>query len=481
MRGRLHSSWFLAWIAVGVLGGTALALVVPGALFAGSEWQVMAFSLLFITIIKPLRTMVVMALVGGILLGLWRGASARIGLEGYQPYYEQTVTVQGKINDDTAYGPRGDQRLQLSEVQINQQHLPGTVWASTGSLAELKRGDYAILSGRLSEGFGTMAASLHRAELVSAERPSPGDIARRVRDWFAVGVRRSIPEPEASLGVGYLVGQRSSLPERLDEQLRAVGLTHIVVASGYNLTILVRFARRLFARVSKYLATLAAGSMIGGFMLITGFSPSMSRAGLVAGLSLAGWYYGRTIHPLVLLPFAAAVTVLINPAYIWGDIGWYLSFISFAGIILLAPLLQHFFWGQGKRPGFARQILVDTFSAQLLTLPLIIFAFGQYSGYALLANLLVLPVVPVIMLVTFAGGLASVALPSISAWVGMPANLLLQYTTGVVGWVANLPGARGELTIDASILLAAYLLLTLLTITLWRRTKHSFRQDSIIE
>lgn len=458
-----------------------MILMVPAALFSGSTWLIVALALPTFCVIKPVRKFVVLAAVSGLLIGLWRGETVRTGLETYQPYYNQKVTVHGKINEDTTYGPRGDQRLRLTEVQVNQQPLPGIIWVSTASLVELKRGDYATLSGRLNEGFGTMAASLHQAELVSAERPNPGDIARRVRDWFATGIRRSIPEPEASLGVGYLAGQRSSLPETLDEQLRAVGLTHIVVASGYNLTILVRFARRLFARVSKYLATLSAGTMIGGFMLITGFSPSMSRAGLVAGLSLAAWYYGRVIHPLVLLPFAAAITVLINPVYIWGDIGWYLSFISFAGIIMLAPLLHHYFWGQGKQPGFARQILVDTFAAQLITLPLIIFVFGQYSGYALLANLLVLPLVPYIMLLAFAGGLAGVTIIAISPLVGMPANLLLQYTTSTVNWVANLPGARHEMAIDTPLLVSAYLLLVLLMIILWRKTGHNFRRDSLVE
>jgi competence protein ComEC len=481
MKRRLHSSWFLTWISAGILGGTALAAVAPHAHFYSGEWLVIAVALVSVIIIKPLRIFVVLAIASGLLIGLWRGAQTRAGLQAYQPYYGQTVTLEGKISQDSTYGPRGEQRLRLMNVKINQNHLPGTVWVSTGSLANLKRGDHVTLDGHLSEGFGTIAASLHRAELVRAERPYPGDVARRVRDWFAAGVRRGIPEPEASLGVGYLVGQRSSLPETLDEQLRAVGLTHIVVASGYNLTILVRFARRLFARVSKYLAALSAGSMIGGFMLVTGFSPSMSRAGLVAGLSLAAWYYGRVIHPVVLLLFAAAVTALINPGYIWADIGWYLSFISFAGVIILAPLLNHYFWGQSNRPGFARQILIDTFSAQLLTLPLIIYVFGQYSGYALLANLLVLPVVPIIMFLTFLGGLAGVLLPAASTAAGLPANLLLSYSTGVVGWVSNLPGARSEAAIGAPAMLAAYVFLVLFIIVLRRHTRHDFRHTSLVE
>ena len=135
-------------------------------------------------------------------------------------------------------------------------------------------------------GFGTFAGSVYRANILYIKRPQPGDIALHIRDWFANAVRQAVPEPEASLGVSYLVGQRRALPEKLDIALRTAGLTHIVVASGYNLTILVRLARRLFVRISKYLSALVSGNLIIGFIGVTGLSPSITRAGLVTGLSL---------------------------------------------------------------------------------------------------------------------------------------------------------------------------------------------------
>ena len=478
---RVHACWLVAWGSAGVLLGVALALVLRGTLFAGAEWLAVAGALVFTAAVRRLAVLVVLALAAGMLIGLWRGTIEQIALRDYLPYYGQSVVLRGKVTEDTAYGPRGDQRLRLGDISIGGQALRGKVWVSSTSKADIKRGDYVELKGRLSEGFGNLPASMHQAQLVNAERPRPGDVAREVRDWFGAGVRRGVPEPEASLGTGYLVGQRSALPETLDEQLRIVGLTHVVVASGYNLTILVRFARRTFARISKYLATLATALMIGSFMLVTGFSPSMSRAGLVTGLSLAAWYYGRTIHPLVLLPFAAAVTALINPSYVWGDVGWYLSFTAFTGVIILAPLVQHYFWGNAKQPGVFRQIFVDTMAAQVATLPIILLAFGQYSLYALPANLLVLPLIPYTMVLTFFGGLGGLIAPGIAGWLGAPAYALLHYMTAVVGWIASLPSARGETTFGVSALIISYLALFLLTIFLWRKTGHDFRRGSIVE
>lgn len=303
---------------------------------------------------------------------------------------------------------------------------------------------------------------------------------REVRDWFAEGVRVAIAEPEASLGIGFLVGQRSTLPEELDNQLKLLGLTHIVVASGYNLTILVRFTRRGLAKHSKYLATMAAGCMICAFVLVTGFSPSMSRAALVTGLSLLAWYFGRRAHPLVILSFSAAITAIINPAFVWGDIGWYLSFTAFAGVMILAPLLKRYFWGE-KQPRAVTQIIVETFSAQLTTLPIIALVFGQYSLLALPANALILPLVPLAMLLTFFAGLAGVILPIIAPLIGWPASFVLGYMTTVVDKLAAVPGAANEVTFSVLAMPLSYLLLIGLCIILWRKTGYNFRSESIVD
>jgi competence protein ComEC len=279
------------------------------------------------------------------------------------------------------------------------------------------------------------------------------------------------------LGLGYLTGQRTALPPEIDKQVKIVGLTHVVVASGYNLTILVLFSRRLFSRVSKYFATLMSGLLIMSFMMVTGLSPSMTRAGLVAGLGLLVWYYGRRMHPFVLLSFAAALTLLYDPSYAWGDLGWYLSFGSFIGVIVLAPLLQDYFWGSDKIP-LLRQLFIDTLSAQILTMPLILLSFGQYSLYAIPANMLVLPFVPLAMLCTFVAGIGGLVAPGVAELAGYPATLILKYSIAVIERVAGLPDAQKELTFNPQLMIASYLVIGAAITYLIRRTNHDFRNGS---
>lgn len=476
---KLHLSIFIAVISVGILCGVALSLFDFTQYVMSVSWLVLAIILVVVIFWKKATWMILLAFLAGCLIGVQRALPDLQAKIEWQQYIGQIVVLKGRIAEDVTFGKRGDQQIKLSGITIKDRKLSGVVWLSTSSELPLKRGFDAEVKVMLQPGFGNFVASGYRAEIISVQ-DTHIDKAREVRDWFADAVRHAIPEPEASLGVGYLVGQRSSLPENLEEWMRVVGLTHIVVASGYNLTILVRFARRTFASISKYLATLSASVMIAGFILVTGFSPSMSRAGLIAGLSLAAWYYGRKFHPLILLPFAAAITVLINPSFLWGDLGWYLSFAAFAGVMLLAPLLQDFFFGS-KKPGTVRQIIGETISAQIVTMPIIAFSFGAVSLFALPANLLVLPFVPLAMILVFLAGTLYLGLAVVAPLIALPAYWLLGYMTSIVEYIALLPGAQAEINFGVGALIASYGVIMVLIIMLWHKTKHNFLNDNLVE
>jgi len=470
----VHTSWHIATACWGAIGGLCFALITPVPACAHAAWLVAAAVLLVTAAATKRRILLPVAFAAGLCLGLWRAAGVQGQLQAYKPFFGHTVEVAGTVAEDASIGTQGDQRLLLANVRLAGQPAVGGVWASIGRPADIKRGDTVVLGGQLAAGFGGVSASMYRAQFRSIIRPHPGDVARQVRDWFADGVRRAVREPQASLGLGYLTGQQSSLPQSLNDQLRTVGLTHAVVASGYNLTILVAVARNLLAGTSKYLATLAASGMIGGFMLVTGLSPSMSRAGLVSSLSLAVWYYGRSIHPFVLLPLAACMTALASPLYIWGDVGWYLSFAAFAGVVAVAPLLRTFLWGKAQ-VSTVQQIITDTFSAQLVTAPIILCAFGQFAVYALPANLLVLPFVPLAMLLTFLAGVGGLIVPGLAHLIGWPGQELLTYMTWVAGHVAAFPGARSTVHVTPVMLVVYYTLLLIAGGAVWRQTGHSFR------
>lgn len=479
-RRRLHSSWLIAILCITLFIGVVLAQFGFSKYFSNSSWPVIGVILISFVFWRRRVYLMPVLLIAGVAMGLWRGSITQRELDVYKPMYGKSIEVTGHVKDDVDIGPSGQLVIRLDSIVINNQKLSGAVWISATTKSEIKRGDIVSVSGNLLAGFGNFAGVMYRAKITNVTQPVPGDIARVVRDWFVGGIRQGLNEPEASLGIGYLVGQRRALPLDLVVALQVVGLTHVVVASGYNLTILVRLARRLFEKVSKYLSALASSIMIFAFIMVTGLSPSMSRAGLVAGLSLAAWYYGRKFHPIILLLVAIGVTVMINPSYAWGDLGWQLSFTAFAGVMILAPLLQRYFFGE-KKPGFIRQILGETISAQICTAPILVVAFGQLSNVAIIANLLVLPLVPLAMLLTFIAGIGGLAMPSLAMIIGAPAQWLLDYMVYATQFLADIPWAMSKVTVGPIMAILCYVAIFGVCLYLWRATKFNLRDVNLVE
>ena len=479
-RREVHCSWVVAVVASGIVCGVigSQTILMPDR----GIWAVVAVLLLVFCFSHRRIYILIVAFLAGGIIGLWRGGELYQSLLPYHRLTGAKVVVQGSISEDIEKGKRGEIVMRVNVKHVDGISMGGSIWVTADHVAgmDLKRSDIVTVRGKLSPGFGSFAASMYSAAIEKVVHPEPGNVALQARDYFAEKIRMAVDEPEASLGIGYLVGQRRSLPEELERALQIAGLTHIVVASGYNLTILVRLARRVFLKVSKFTAAAVASGMIISFVVISGASPSMSRAGLVAGLSLLAWYYGRAFHPLVLLPFAAAVTLLINPSYGWNDLGWQLSFAAFAGVMIVAPLLHRYFFGE-KKPGMIRQIIGETIAAQICTLPLLLVAFGQLSNVALAANVLVLPLVPLAMLVTFLAGVGAIFFPYGASIIGWPATVLLEYMTSIARYFAELPWAQSEIAMTSWVAILFYGAVVVGCLYVWRKTKFNLRETNLIE
>lgn len=476
---RQHISVFIAVFCCALVIGIGFAASDFSRYFQSFSWLVASMILLIICVWKRSTWMLPLVFVVGMLLGLLRATPVEQELRTYSNFIGHSVTIQGYVYEDVAVGGNREQQFKIKDIKIEDKTLSGIVWVSTTSQVEIKRGYKVELNGKIQKGFGNISAAVYRPTIISIKDPRT-DTARELRDVFSERIHDNIASPEAELGVGFLVGQKSGLPEDLGTSLQIVGLTHIVVASGYNLTILVRLARRLFARISKYQATVASSGLIVGFLLVTGMSPSMSRAAIVSGISLAAWYYGRSVHPLVLLPFVAGVTAFIQPQFVWGDLGWYLSFAAFAGVMIIAPLLQHYFFGP-ERPRLFRQIAGETIAAQIATMPIIALSFGVIALYALPSNLLVVPLIPFVMGFVFAAGVCSFFFPPLAIIFAAISYMLLHYIVIVVETISRTPNAQVDVTFTMHILAIYYILLLAVAVYMQRKTKHDFRQNNIIE
>lgn len=472
---RVHPTWLITAGCIGLLAGIA------SSHFIGAVSLMFCFAGMTAVLLALLRRhawMFLLVVVGAFMIGLWRGGLELQALSAYTGVTGKVVTLSGKVTSDPQGANGNRQAVVVADVTINNEHFSGTVRIMLGEQPALRREDRVMVEAKLVPGYGNYTAVMYDGKLIKVERPD--DTFLNIRDAFSGALRKVIAEPMASLGVGFLVGQKSALSSDFSEALKVAGLTHIVVASGYNLTILVRLARRLFEKISKYQAAVWSVVMILGFMAVTGWSASMTRAGLVAALSLWAWYYGRTFHPVTLLTIAASVTATVNPAYAWGDIGWALSFAAFAGVIILAPLLQAYFYGKQKA-NFIGRTLIETASAQIVTLPIMLGVFGQFSVVALISNVMILSLVPFAMLLTFVAGISQIVAPAIAGILAWPAGALLNYMVWAVEWTASFPWAQVTWQMPWWGMVLSFMGIIGACIYLRYRTGYNLRQVNIVE
>lgn len=316
------------------------------------------------------------------------------------------------------------------------QRVPGTIKVAGFGATMVYKGDHLQVRGKLYPTRGASQASIGYAQLkvVGAD----ASIVDTVRRKFAAGMQSALPEPLASFGLGLLVGQRNTLPAEVSQTLLMVGLTHIIAVSGYNLTILLEASRRVIGERSKRLSLGLALALIALFLLFAGSSASIVRAAVISVLSLSAWYYGRTIRPLLLIAAAAVITTYANPVYLYSDISWYLSFLAFFGVLVIAPEVTVRLY-RARAPSFIAQMVIASLCAEIMTIPIIMYIFGQVSMVSIVANLLVSAFIPLAMLLSLFAGIAGMLFTSVAGWVAWPAVLVLTYMLDVAHLLSQVP------------------------------------------
>ena len=411
------------------------------------------------------------------LLGVARGTTYVYKRAVYQRLAGQQVVLVGSAMDDAVYGRHSQMSFDMRDAQTLQPvraPLLGSLQIAGFGATMIYKGDVVKVQGKLFPTRGNSQARISYATLtVLSHHTSPIDTVRR---QFAAGVQSALPEPVASFALGILVGQRNTLPTDISEQFTMVGLTHIIAVSGYNLTIIMKAMAQTLQKRSKYQYLLGSCLLVGLFLLLAGSSPSLVRASVVCGLGLAAWYYGRTLHPVVLLLVAAAITVVANPLYAWGNVSWMLSFLAFFGVLVVGPIITKRLYGT-REPKLIASIVLESLAAEMMTLPYVLCIFGQMSLVATIANVLVVALVPLAMLLGLCAGLAGMFVAPLAGWIAWPGKLLMTYMLDVAHLLSKVPHAfLRDIVFPWPYMLVCYALMAVILWIAWRKA----RQNGII-
>jgi competence protein ComEC len=288
------------------------------------------------------------------------------------------------------------------------------------------------------------------------------------RNTCQAGLLRSLPEPQASVAAGMLLGLKAAVPDPTYDAFARTGLVHLLVVSGWHLSLVAGLFTGLAARLrlNRGAAFWVALAGIWLYALFVGATPTVLRAALMASLVVLASSTERQTEPWTLLLAACFALTLWEPQMLW-DLGFQLSALATASLFAFSTPLRRWLerlpllrWPGGRT---VRTTLAATLAVQVLVLPLILYHFGSLSLVAPLANVLLVPLVPIAMLLGALALVASLALAPLGAlagWIAMGLWLLawlpFAALTGGAAWLAALPGAALRLPAFPLWILLAY-------------------------
>ena len=303
-----------------------------------------------------------------------------------------------------------------------------------------------------------------------------------------------LPEPQAALLTGILLGVETGISADLMDDFDATGTTHIIAISGFNITIIsgifAGLAQRLFGRPfgfaqGKRWAVWIAVAGVAVYTVLVGASSAVVRAALMGIIYLWGRHLGRPAFAPASLAAAAIGMTALNPYTLW-DVGFQLSFAATLGLVIYTGPLERISeralarFTSAERAerivGLVNEPLVVTLAAQITTTPILLATFGRLSLVTLATNFLILPAQAGVMIWGGMATLLGLAVWPLGQAVGWVAWVFLTYTIGVVRLTARVPFASAEVQMDGWMVFAYYALLGGLT---WYLAQPRERRDEL--
>jgi len=271
---------------------------------------------------------------------------------------------------------------------------------------------------------------------VLTDGSGPAALPSWLRARYTAALDDALPAPHAAVLLGVVLGIRQGIPPALQNALIATGLVHLLVLSGLKVAIFARIVQAALQPALGRFATWPALGLIAIYAMVGGATPAAVRAAAMGGLAIAATRLGRPTHVWTSLAVTAAAMLGWHPDLAW-DVGFQLSFAGTAAIILLTPGIE-------RRLTFMPRVLREPFAvtcaAQVGTLPMMATDFHVLSPVAPLANALVIPILPALVICGLMLGALSLQ-PEVAHLAAIPITGLLAFLEQVAYLLARVPAA----------------------------------------
>ena len=236
-----------------------------------------------------------------------------------------------------------------------------------------------------------------------------------------------------------VLGEKKDIDQALYQQYAAAGAVHILAVSGLHVGILYVILAFLLQPLARFKFGLYASSIVivlllWGFALLSGLSPSVSRAVTMFSFFAIAKLFDRETNSINTLFLSFFTLLLINPMWLF-HVGFQLSYMAVFFILWLFPVFQKVGYSKNRAVRKTWDIISVTVCAQIGVLPLSLYYFHQFPGLFLLTNIVVLPFLTLLM----CGGILIVALASFEIlpnWLAIGYNYCIEGLNGFIHWVA---------------------------------------------
>jgi competence protein ComEC len=273
-----------------------------------------------------------------------------------------------------------------------------------------------------------------------------------LRENLSLSLSQALPEPQAAMAQGILLGMRGNIPDSLNQAFSRTGTAHLLAISGINITIIIGMILAagiwLFGKRHSIYIWLTL-LIIWLYALLTGMNPPVIRAAIMGSLFLIAELLGRQSSALIALTFAAAIMVGIDPQILW-QASFQLSFLAMTGLILISPYVRS--WGMRgvskatdakSAPASAGIFAVNSFAitlaAILATWPIIAYYFHVVSFVGLPATFFAALALPPIIITTAVVAIVGLLIPVLAQVLGWISWLVISYFILVVRIFDALP------------------------------------------
>jgi competence protein ComEC len=295
---------------------------------------------------------------------------------------------------------------------------------------------------------------------VVGRRGGLGGVADRLREQLAGAIAPGLTGERRAVLEGVVLGDDEALTEETRRDFRASGLYHLLAVSGQNVLLVAGGVLVLawLLGIPRWIGEVGALVAIAGYVLAVGAQPSVVRAGIAGAVASLAWLTGRVQDAWYVLLLGAIALLGWNP-YLVHDPGFQLSFAAVVAIFTLARPIANRLEGY-PMPQKVREGVGVSAACGLLTAPILWVQFGALPVYAIVANVLAEPAMPLLLGLAFVTAGLTVIAPQSAVLVAAANGCVAWYVAGCAHVVGALPFAQVRtgraLTVVVGLGLAAY-------------------------